>query len=121
MALIFKKTWPHYIHGLLFLNSLTSVRNFFALKVISNLFFRDLNKIQEGIGEKVTMFVFYMSTCCFSLISAFVHGWQLTLVILSVFPFLGLSTGLIAKVFMKAFNFYLNFVGFNFLFEFIFF
>lgn len=58
----------------------------------------DLNKLQEGIGEKVGMFVFFMTTFLASLINAFVHGWELTLIILSVFPLLGISTGLIAKV-----------------------
>ncbi|XP_063889978.1 ATP-dependent translocase ABCB1-like isoform X2 [Scylla paramamosain] len=58
----------------------------------------DLNKLQEGIGEKVGMFIFFMTTFLASLINAFVHGWELTLIILSVFPLLGISTGLIAKV-----------------------
>ncbi|XP_037800229.1 ATP-dependent translocase ABCB1-like [Penaeus monodon] len=58
----------------------------------------DLNKLQEGIGEKVGMFIFFMTIFIASLINAFVHGWELTLVILSVFPLLGISTGIIAKV-----------------------
>ncbi|KAK7047498.1 tRNA N6-adenosine threonylcarbamoyltransferase, partial [Halocaridina rubra] len=58
----------------------------------------DLNKLQEGIGEKVGMFIFFMTIFLASLINAFVHGWELTLIILSVFPVLGISTGLIAKV-----------------------
>lgn len=62
------------------------------------LLFRDLNKLQEGIGEKVGMFIFFMTIFIASLINAFVHGWELTLVILSVFPLLGISTGIIAKV-----------------------
>ncbi|KAG7166971.1 ATP-dependent translocase ABCB1-like [Homarus americanus] len=57
----------------------------------------DLNKLQEGIGEKVGMFLFFMTTFLASLINAFVHGWELTLIILSVFPLLGISTGIIAK------------------------
>ncbi|XP_045621631.1 ATP-dependent translocase ABCB1 [Procambarus clarkii] len=58
----------------------------------------DLNKLQEGIGEKVGMFLFFMTIFVASLINAFVHGWELTLIILSVFPILGISTGIIAKV-----------------------
>ncbi|XP_071519936.1 ATP-dependent translocase ABCB1-like [Panulirus ornatus] len=58
----------------------------------------DLNKLQEGIGEKVGMFLFFMTIFLASLINAFVHGWELTLIILSVFPLLGITTGVIAKV-----------------------
>lgn len=47
---------------------------------------RDLNKIQEGLGEKIGMFVLFMSTFVGSLINAFIHGWELTLVMLSVMP-----------------------------------
>lgn len=59
---------------------------------------RDLNKLQEGIGEKVGMFLFFMTTFLASIINAFIHGWELTLIILAVFPLIGVSTGLIAKV-----------------------
>ncbi|KAK8735748.1 hypothetical protein OTU49_005300 [Cherax quadricarinatus] len=58
----------------------------------------DLNKLQEGIGEKVGMFLFFMTIFLASIINAFIHGWELTLVILSVFPILGIATGIIAKV-----------------------
>ena len=47
---------------------------------------RDLNKLQEGIGEKIGMFVLFMSTFVGSLINAFIHGWELTLVMLVVMP-----------------------------------
>ncbi|XP_071520197.1 ATP-dependent translocase ABCB1-like [Panulirus ornatus] len=57
----------------------------------------DLNKLQEGIGEKVGMYVFFMTIFVVSLINAFIHSWKLTLVILSVFPLLGISTGIMAK------------------------
>ncbi len=57
----------------------------------------DLIKIQEGLGEKIGMFVLFMSTFVGSLINAFVHGWELTLVMLTVMPVLALSAGLISK------------------------
>ncbi|XP_064091932.1 ATP-dependent translocase ABCB1-like isoform X2 [Macrobrachium nipponense] len=57
----------------------------------------DLNKLQEGIGEKIGMFTFFMSTFLICIVNAFVHGWLLTLIIISVFPVLGISTGIIAK------------------------
>lgn len=36
---------------------------------------RDLNKIQDGIGEKIGMFTFSMSSFLASMVNAFVHGW----------------------------------------------
>ena len=53
------------------------------------------------MGEKIGMFIYLMVIFFSSLINAFVHGWELTLVILSVFPALALSTGIMAKVFIK--------------------
>jgi len=48
--------------------------------------FRDLNKLQEGIGEKIGMFVFFLTVFLVSIVNAFVHGWELTLVILAAMP-----------------------------------
>ncbi len=45
-----------------------------------------MNKIQEGIGEKVSLFLFFMSTFVACTINAFLHGWELTLVILAGMP-----------------------------------
>ncbi|XP_059085284.1 ATP-dependent translocase ABCB1-like isoform X2 [Tigriopus californicus] len=56
----------------------------------------DLNKVQEGIGEKIGMFIFFATIFIASLINAFVHGWELTLVILSVMPVLVIATAIIA-------------------------
>ncbi len=47
---------------------------------------RDLNKIQDGIGEKIGIFFLYISIFLGCIISAFIHGWELTLVMLSVVP-----------------------------------
>ena len=69
-----------------------------------HFYIRDLNKIQEGIGEKVGMFLFFFTTFLASMINAFIHGWELTLVILAVFPLLAISTGFIAKVSKILFN-----------------
>lgn len=41
---------------------------------------RDLNKLQEGIGEKLGMLTFFTGTFILSIIVAFVYGWDLTLV-----------------------------------------
>lgn len=58
----------------------------------------DLNKIQDGIGEKIGMFTFSMTSFIASIINAFIHGWQLTLVMLVSTPVLAISMGILAKV-----------------------
>ncbi|XP_049518639.1 phosphatidylcholine translocator ABCB4 [Dermacentor silvarum] len=57
----------------------------------------DLEKIHDGLGEKIGMCLFFLSTASASLISAFWHGWQLTLVLLALVPCLVLITTIIAK------------------------
>ena len=59
-------------------------------------FFRDLNKLQEGIGEKLGMFIFFMTIFSSNLVNAFYHGWELTLVILAAMPVLMIATAIIA-------------------------
>ncbi|XP_071661151.1 ATP-binding cassette sub-family B member 5 isoform X2 [Patagioenas fasciata] len=51
----------------------------------------DINTIHEGIGDKICIFVQFLSTFLTGIIIAFVHGWKLTLVILSVSPLLAVS------------------------------
>ena len=54
----------------------------------------DLTKIQEGIGEKIGMFLFFVTIFSASLINAFIHGWELTLVIFSTMPVLILAVSI---------------------------
>lgn len=65
----------------------------FATKVTA-----DLSKIQDGIGDKVSLCIFSFSTVLFSLGTAFYYGWELTLIILSVMPVLVISFSIIAKI-----------------------
>ncbi|XP_063698920.1 multidrug resistance protein homolog 49-like isoform X2 [Culicoides brevitarsis] len=58
----------------------------------------DLEKIKEGISEKVSIFIYSVGTFFFSIIFAFIYGWKLTLVILSVSPLIILSTAYVAKM-----------------------
>ena len=55
-----------------------------------------MNKLQEGIGEKIGMFIFFVTIFSASLINAFYHGWELTLVILAAMPVLMFATAIIA-------------------------
>ncbi|XP_049269943.1 ATP-dependent translocase ABCB1-like [Rhipicephalus sanguineus] len=57
----------------------------------------DFEKIHDGLGEKIGMCLFFLSTASASLISAFWHGWQLTLMLLALVPCLVLITTIIAK------------------------
>lgn len=58
----------------------------------------DLNKLQDGIGEKIGMCALFTSTFISSMIVAFVYGWKLTLVILSVMPVLMVAMAFFAKI-----------------------
>jgi Na+/glutamate symporter len=43
---------------------------------------------KEGIGEKIGMFIFFTTIFLASIINAFIHGWELTLVIMAAMPVL---------------------------------
>ncbi|CAG2103942.1 unnamed protein product [Medioppia subpectinata] len=68
----------------------------FATKVTA-----DLDKLQEGVGDKVALCIFSFSTVLCSLGTAFYYGWELTLVILSVTPVLIISFSIIAKIYFQ--------------------
>ncbi|XP_025960915.1 ATP-binding cassette sub-family B member 5 [Dromaius novaehollandiae] len=51
----------------------------------------DINTIHEGIGDKICIFVQFFATFLAGIIVGFIHGWKLTLVILSVSPLLAAS------------------------------
>ncbi|XP_023564472.1 multidrug resistance protein 1-like, partial [Octodon degus] len=58
----------------------------------------DISKINEGIGDKIGMFIQSLATFLAGFIVGFTRGWKLTLVILAASPVLGLSTAIWAKV-----------------------
>uniref|UniRef100_A0A8C5PNB0 ATP-binding cassette sub-family B member 5 n=1 Tax=Leptobrachium leishanense TaxID=445787 RepID=A0A8C5PNB0_9ANUR len=58
---------------------------------LNNRLTEDINTIHEGLGDKICIFVQYLSTFVAGIVIGFVHGWKLTLVILSVSPLLGIS------------------------------
>ena len=64
-------------------------------------FCSDVNKIQEGIGEKMCLFFQWFSTFLTGFIVGFFYGWKLTLVILSVSPLLAISGAVMGKVWHK--------------------
>nr|CAG4640700.1 EOG090X02PU [Eulimnadia texana] len=50
------------------------------------------------MGEKIGMFLFCFTAFLASIINAFVHGWELTLVMMSAMPVLAIAMGFLAKV-----------------------
>lgn len=44
------------------------------------------------------MFNFFVAIFVFSMINAFVHGWKMTLVILSVTPLMAVAAGVLGKI-----------------------
>ena len=47
-----------------------------------------MNKIQEGIGDKIANFFQWFSSFLAGFIIGFIYGWKLTLVIMAVSPLL---------------------------------
>ncbi|XP_067865081.1 ATP-dependent translocase ABCB1-like isoform X3 [Heterodontus francisci] len=58
----------------------------------------DINKINEGIGDKIGLLFQCISTFAGGIIIGFVRGWKLTLVILAASPLLALSAALWSKL-----------------------
>uniref|UniRef100_A0A8C3RYG7 ABC-type xenobiotic transporter n=1 Tax=Chelydra serpentina TaxID=8475 RepID=A0A8C3RYG7_CHESE len=57
----------------------------------------DINTIHEGIGDKICIFVQFFATFLGGIVTGFVYGWKLTLVILSVSPLLAASAAFLAS------------------------
>ncbi|XP_067631071.1 multidrug resistance protein homolog 49 isoform X2 [Eurosta solidaginis] len=71
----------------------TSSGNSFANKITE-----DLEKIKEGIGEKVAIFAFLIMTFIWGVFFSFIYGWLLTLVVCTCCPFIILATAMVAKI-----------------------
>ncbi|TMW46661.1 hypothetical protein DOY81_008256 [Sarcophaga bullata] len=71
----------------------TSSGNNFASKMTE-----DLDKMKEGLNEKIVIFVFLIMTFVLAIIASFLYGWELTLVVLTCCPFIIISTAMVAKI-----------------------
>ncbi|XP_078719768.1 phosphatidylcholine translocator ABCB4-like [Lampetra fluviatilis] len=58
----------------------------------------DINKITDGMGDKVSLLAQSLATFISGFIIGFIKGWKLTLVILAISPVLAISTGLWSKI-----------------------
>ncbi|CAN2389827.1 Multidrug resistance protein, partial [Pristimantis euphronides] len=65
---------------------------------LNNRVTQDMNTIHEGICDKLCITVQVFSTCFSGIISAFLFGWKLTLVILSITPLISLTVVLWTKL-----------------------
>ncbi|XP_014474963.1 PREDICTED: multidrug resistance protein homolog 49 isoform X2 [Dinoponera quadriceps] len=58
----------------------------------------DLDKMKDGMGEKLGIFINLVSSFTASIVISFVYGWKLTLVVLSCAPTIVIATAVVAKV-----------------------
>ncbi|XP_041104910.1 ATP-dependent translocase ABCB1 [Polyodon spathula] len=58
----------------------------------------DINTINEGLGDRICIFVQFFCTFVAGFIIGFIYGWKLTLVILSVSPLLAASAAVLSKI-----------------------
>ncbi|XP_048881324.1 ATP-dependent translocase ABCB1 isoform X12 [Brienomyrus brachyistius] len=58
----------------------------------------DINTINEGLGEKICLFVQYFCAFIAGIIIGFINGWKLTLVVLAVSPLLAGSAAVWSKI-----------------------
>ena len=67
------------------------------LTIIGN-FCSDINKVKDGMSDKVSMAVQWMTAFLAGFIIAFFYEWKLTLVIMSTSPLLAIAGFLFSKV-----------------------
>ncbi|XP_039305776.1 multidrug resistance protein homolog 49 isoform X2 [Solenopsis invicta] len=58
----------------------------------------DLERMKDGIGEKLSIITYLITSFFASVIISFVYGWKLTLVMLSCAPIIIIATAIVAKV-----------------------
>ncbi|XP_011684594.1 PREDICTED: multidrug resistance protein homolog 49 isoform X2 [Wasmannia auropunctata] len=58
----------------------------------------DLEKLKDGIGEKLSIITYLITSFVASVVISFVYGWKLTLVMLSCTPVIIIATAVVAKV-----------------------
>uniref|UniRef100_A0A8C1Z8Q6 ABC-type xenobiotic transporter n=1 Tax=Cyprinus carpio TaxID=7962 RepID=A0A8C1Z8Q6_CYPCA len=61
----------------------------------------DINTINDGLGDKICVFVQFFCTFISGFIIGFIYGWKLTLVILAVSPLLAGSAAILATLTSK--------------------
>lgn len=59
-------------------------------------FYRDLNRLEDGIGEKVVLYIHFIGAFLGSLILALSKGWELALICLISLPVTAIIMGIVA-------------------------
>lgn len=59
---------------------------------------RDIEKIRDGISEKVSHFLFMIMGFVMCVIMSFIYGWKLALVVISYVPIIMITNTVIGKV-----------------------
>jgi ATP-binding cassette subfamily B (MDR/TAP) protein 1 len=54
--------------------------------------------MQDGIGEKMSIFVYLITSFVTAIIVSFLNGWKLTLVVISCAPVIIVAQSVVAKV-----------------------
>ena len=75
--------------------------SFFILNLfssLSSLSISDVDKIHGGIGDKLTILVQWVTTFFAGFVIGFIRGWELTLVLIAVTPFMVLGAAVFSKV-----------------------
>ena len=82
-------TWVIQLHSFSFVNI------FFSSPVF---LFRDIDKIREGLGDKLGIIIQWLSTAVSGFVLCFIYSWRLTLVMLATYPPIVLFGALMAMV-----------------------
>ncbi|XP_077124839.1 ATP-dependent translocase ABCB1-like isoform X2 [Ranitomeya variabilis] len=70
----------------------------YQIGTLNNRMSRDMGIVYDGLSNKLCMFVQMISSAIGGIVIAFLYGWKLTLVILSISPLIGLSGALWSKI-----------------------
>ncbi|XP_029831332.2 ATP-dependent translocase ABCB1 [Ixodes scapularis] len=65
---------------------------------VANRMTEDMDRLREGMGDKVGLFVHYVSTFATGFATGFVESWELTLVIMSVTPLLAFASAFLGNM-----------------------
>lgn len=61
-------------------------------------YYRDIEKIRDGIAEKVSHFLFLIMGFVICVVISFLYGWKLSLVVISYVPIVMITNTVIGKV-----------------------
>lgn len=62
----------------------------------------DLNKLQDGIGEKIGMLIRFIVTGLGSFVIPYIQNWQISLVLTAIVPVMAIMGGIMGKIMSSA-------------------